>query len=72
MKGSITFQFSGNPNDYRVHVSKEGELDSADLQVIAAVLEEDIQLKEWIASGEIKPTPFDPTGIGQLHRHWSN
>jgi hypothetical protein len=72
MKGSITFGFSGDSGDYCVRVSREGELDSGDLKVIAALLEEDIQLEKWIASGEIKSTPSDPTGIGQLHSHWSN
>jgi hypothetical protein len=72
MKGSITFKFGGDPNDYRVHITKEGELDSGDLQIVVTLLEEDIKLKKWIASAEIKPTPSDPTGIGQLHSHWSN
>jgi hypothetical protein len=72
MKGSITFIFSGNANDRRVYISEEGELDSGDLQIIASVIEEDFELKKWIASGEIKLTPSDPTGIRQLHSHWSN
>ena len=72
MKGSMTFKFSGDPSDYRVHISKEGELDSGDLQVIVTLLEQDIKLKNGIASGEINPTPSDPTGIRQLHNHWSN
>ena len=72
MKGSITFSFSGDSSDYCFQVSREGELDSEDLKVIVALLEEDIQLKKWIASGEIKTTSSDPTGIGQLHAHWGN
>lgn len=72
MKGSITFKFSGDPNNYCVHISKEGELDSGDLQVIVTLLEQDIKLSKGIASGEITPTPSDPTGVRQLHNHWSN
>ena len=72
MKGSMTFKFSGDPNNYCVHISKEGELDSGDLQVIVTLLEQDIKLSKGIASGEISPTPSDPTGIRQLHNHWSS
>ena len=72
MKGSITFKFGGDPDDYRVRITQEGELDSGDLQVIATLLAEDIKLTNWIASDEIKPTSSDPTGIGQLHGHCSN
>lgn len=72
MKASITFDFSGDPGDYCVQVSKKGELDTGDLRVIAALLQEDIELRMWIALGEIKPTSLDPSGIGQLHSHWSN
>ena len=72
MKGSITYKFSGDPRDYRVHISREGELECGDLEVIAALLQDDIKLKKRLASGEIKPTPSDPCGFGQLHSHWSN
>ncbi len=72
MKGSMTFWFSGDLSDCRVHVSKDGELDSGDLQVIVNMLEQDINLSYRIASGEITPTASDPTGIRQLHNHWSN
>jgi hypothetical protein len=72
MKGSIAFKFSGDSQDYRVHISKHGELDSGDLEVIAALLQEDILLKKAIESGEITPNASDPTGRGQLRDHWSN
>ena len=72
MKGSLTYKFIGDSHDYRVHVSKLGELDSGDLEVIAALLKEDIRLQKAIESGEIKPTPMDPTGIGQLRDNWTN
>ena len=45
MKGSITYEFSGDPRDYRVHISREGELDCGDLEVIAALLQDDIKLR---------------------------
>jgi hypothetical protein len=72
MKGFIAFKFTGDSKDYRVHISKQGELDSEDLEVIAALLQEDITLKKAIESGEIKPTSLDPTGRGQLRDNWSN
>lgn len=72
MKGSITFRFSGDSKDYRVQISKQGELDSGDLEVISALLQEDITLQKAIESGEITPTSFDPTGRGQLRDTWSN
>ena len=72
MKGSVTYKFSGDSNDYRVHVSRSGELDSGDLEVIAALIKEDIRLKKAIESGEITPTWLDPTGVGQLRDNWSN
>ncbi len=72
MKGSLTFKFSGDPTDYRVHISKMGELDSRDLEVIAALLKEDIKLKKAVERGEIEPNSLDPTGIGQLGDSWSN
>jgi hypothetical protein len=49
-----------------------GELDSADLEVIAALIKEEIRLKRAIESGEITPTWLDPTGVGQLRDSWSN
>jgi hypothetical protein len=72
MKGSLMYKFVGDSHDYRVHISKVGELDSDDLEVIAALLKEDIKLTKAIESGEIKPTPLDPTGIGQLRDNWTN
>jgi hypothetical protein len=36
------------------------------------LLQDDIKLKKGLASGEIKPTPTDPSGIRQLHSRWSN
>ena len=72
MKGSITFRFSGDSKDYRVQISKQGELDSGDLEVISALLQEDITLQKAIESGEIMPTSSDPTGRGQLRDTWSN
>lgn len=72
MKGSITFKFHGNSKDYRVHISKQGDLDSGDLEVVSALLQEDIRLSKAIESGEITPTLLDPTGRGQLRDHWSN
>jgi len=72
MKGSITFRFGGDPNDYRVHVSRQGKLDSGDLEVVAALLNEDIMLQKTIEAGEITPTASDPTGRGQLRDTWSN
>jgi hypothetical protein len=68
MKGSLMYKFIGDSHDYRVHISRLGELDSGDLEVIAALLKEDIRLQKAIESGEITPTPLDPTGIGQLVR----
>ena len=53
MKGSITFRFGGDPSDYRVHISKQGELDRADLEVVAALLHEDIIQKKALESDEI-------------------
>jgi len=72
MKGSITFRFGGDPDDYRVHISRQGDLDSGDLEAVAAVLREDIILQKAIELGEIMPTPWDPTGRGQLRDTWSN
>jgi hypothetical protein len=72
MTGSITYEFSGDARDYRVHISREGELECGDLEVIAALLQDDIKLKKRLASGEITSTPADPSGIRQLHSRWSN
>lgn len=72
MKGSITFKFSGEPSDGSVRILREGDLDSGDLEVIATLVAEDLMLNRLIASGEIKPTLLDPTGVGQFHDHWSN
>ena len=58
MKGSITFRFGGNPGDYRVDISQQGELDRSDLEVIAQLLHEDIMERRAIEFGEI---------IGQPH-----
>lgn len=63
MKGSITFKFGGDASNYRVHISEQGELDSADLEVVAALLHEDILQKKAIESGE---------GMGQLRAVWRN
>jgi len=63
MKGSITFRFGGDPSDYRVHISKQGELDRADLEVVAALLHEDIIQRKAMESGEI---------VGQLGAVWTN
>jgi hypothetical protein len=46
MKGSVTYKFSGEFSDYRVHVCRLGELDSGDLEVIAALIKEEIRLKK--------------------------
>ena len=72
MRGSITFKFSGGIDDCRVRTIREGELDSGDLEAIAAVLEEEIKLTRLIATGEISKTLSDPTGIAQLRAHWCN
>jgi hypothetical protein len=72
MKGSITFKFSGNFDDNSVRTLRDGNLGSRDLEAIIAILTEEIRLTRLIAWGEIIPTPADPTGIGQLHLHWSN
>lgn len=72
MRGSITFKFSGDVDDYRVRTLREGDLESSDLEAIIAVLDEEIRLKQLIASGEIVPTAADPTGIAQFHVCWSN
>ncbi|QNI30504.1 hypothetical protein H7849_15255 [Alloacidobacterium dinghuense] len=72
MRGSITFKFSSDIDDYRVRTLREGDLESSDLEAIIAVLDEEIRLKRLIASGEIVPTAADPTGIGQFHVCWSN
>ena len=72
MKGSITFTFSGEIDNYRVRTLRDGDLDDKDLEAIVALLDEEIRLKRLIAWGEITPTPADPTGSEQLHVHWSN
>ena len=72
MRGSITFKFSANVDDYRVRTLTKGDLESGDLEAIIAVLDEEIRRKRLIASGEIVPTAADPTGIGQFHVRWSN
>jgi len=72
MKGSITFRFVGDPDDSRVHISRQGELESGDLEVVAALLNEDIMLQGSIELGEITPTSSDPTGREQLRNTWSN
>lgn len=72
MKGSITFRFGGDSNNYRVHITRQGTLDSADLEAVAVLLSEDIMLQKTIETGEIIPTVSDPTGRGQLHDTWSN
>ena len=72
MRGSITFKFSGDIDDYRVRTLREGDLDSRDLEAIVAVLDEEIRLKRLMELGEITPTAVDPTGIGQFHVRWSN
>jgi hypothetical protein len=72
MKGSITFKFSGDVDNYSVRTLRDGDLDSKDLEAIVALLDEEIRLKRLISWGEITPTPVDPTGAGQLHVHWSN
>jgi hypothetical protein len=72
MKGSITFRFGGDIDDYHVYTSREGELDSRDLETVAALLNEDIILQRSIELGEVIPTPWDPTGRGQVADRWSN
>jgi len=72
MKGSITFRFSGDSNDYRVHISRQGELDSGDLEVVAALLNEDIMVAKLVEEGKIQATYSDPTCRGQLRDNWSN
>ena len=72
MKGSITFRFGGDRNDYRVHILRQGTLDSGDLEAVAELLFEDIMLQKSIETGKIKPTFSDPTGRGQLLDTWSN
>lgn len=72
MKGSITFRFGGNPDDYRVYVSKEGKLNSADLEAVAGLLAEDITLAKSVESGEIKRLSSDPKGLRQLCDTWIN
>jgi hypothetical protein len=72
MKGSITFKFSGDVDNYCVSTLRDGDLDSRDLDAIVALLDEEIRLKRLIAWGEITPTLADPTGTEQLHRRWSN
>jgi hypothetical protein len=64
MKGSITFRFGGDSsNDYCVRVTKQGELDSGDLEVIAALLHDDIMERRAIEAGQI---------TGQLRDAWTN
>lgn len=72
MRGSITFKFSGEVNNYTVRTLREGELDCGDLEAIAAVVEEELRLARLIARGEIQPSLSDPAGMGQLRAHWSN
>jgi hypothetical protein len=72
MKGSITFRFSEQPDDHNIRISREGELDSTELEAIAASVTEFIRLINLTAAGQIQPTLADPTGIQQFHEHWSN
>jgi len=72
MKGSITFRFSEQQDDYRIRVFQQGDVDQGDLEAIAAMLQEDIRLIKLIAAGEIQPTPSDPGGLRRFHEHWSN
>ena len=72
MKGSITFRFVGDPSDYQVYISRQGELDSRDLETVAALVKEDIMLQRSIELGDITPTDWDPTGRGQVADTWSN
>lgn len=72
MKGSITFKFGGGPDDYRVHISREGELDSGDLEVIAAVLTEDIMLKKIDETEEIRQNCSDVFDEAQRRNTWKN
>lgn len=72
MKGSITFKFGGGPDDYRVHISREGELDSGDLQVIAAVLNEGIMLKKIDELEEVKRDCQDLFDEAQRRNTWKN
>jgi hypothetical protein len=72
MRGSITFKFSGEIDNYCVLTLRDGDLDSGDLEAIVAVFEEEITLKQLIALGEITPTAADPTRDGQFHVRWSN
>ena len=64
MKGSITFRFVGDPSDYQVYISRQGELDSRDLETVAALVKEDIMLQRSIELGEITPIAWDPTAGG--------
>ena len=72
MNGSITFSFVGEPSDRRIRISRQGEVNSDDLQVLAAVVHEDIMLQKAIEAGQIRRTSSDPTGRGQLRDTWSN
>jgi len=72
MKGSITFKFGGDTNDYRVHIFRKDELDTENVEVLVALINEDIMLKKAVESGEITSTLPDPTGLEQLQNTWSN
>ena len=72
MKGSITFKFGGGPDDYRVHIYREGELDSGDLQVIAAVVNEGIMLKKIDELEEVKRDCQDLFDEAQRRNIWKN
>ena len=72
MRGSTTFNFVGDPKNRRIRISRQGELDSDDLEVVAAMLREDIMLQKAIETGQIRRTSPDPACRGQLRDTWSN
>jgi hypothetical protein len=72
MKGSITFKFGGESYGGGVRISQEGELDSGDLEVVVALINQEFMLKRLVELGEIRPSSWDPTGREQLLCAWSN
>ena len=72
MRGSITFKFGEELNDCGVHIDEQGQVNSGDLEVVVALINQEFLLKRLIEAGEIKLTTADPTGRAQLWAAWSN
>jgi hypothetical protein len=77
MKGSLTYKFMGDSHNYRVNLSRPRELDSEDLEVIAALLKKASSSKRQLnqtKSNRLRWTPKGRCGITGLTedglRHW--